>query len=63
MNISEEALTLMRQMLKATYAENLKLAGLASVLTGNDVPTQGHTEMVSEDVLTSMRQFQKAVAA
>jgi hypothetical protein len=61
MNISEEALTLMRQSVKATLAENLKLAGLASVLTGNN---EGHSELVvSENVLTSMRQFQKDVAA
>jgi hypothetical protein len=63
MNISEEALTLMRQAVKDTLAENLKLAGLAAVLTGNDVPTQGHTELLSEGVLTLMRQFQKEVAA
>jgi hypothetical protein len=61
MDISQEALTLMRQSVQATLAENLKMAGLASVLTGNN---EVHSDLVvPADVLTSMRGFQQDVAA
>jgi hypothetical protein len=63
MNISEEALNLTRQMVNETLAKNLRLATVASLITGGDVPSQGHSDMVSSVVLNSMRDFQQEVAA
>ncbi len=42
MNNSQEALTLMRQMMAETMAANLKMAGLASLLTSGVAPPHGH---------------------